>query len=140
MAIYVPTEFFEQINKMLFLPQCDNTIDNIYVFQYFQCFFKNFPHCVDCMLHKERTQVMHFCTQHDSICTVIYYFCRFDKEKIVLFYRVFLKKNCQKNIHSSLLCIRIVRRVSIVIEMKFETNFFGLRSYLSTKHTFETTL
>ena len=22
MAIYVPTEFFEQINKMLFLPQC----------------------------------------------------------------------------------------------------------------------
>ena len=23
MAIYVPTEFFEQINKMLFLPQCD---------------------------------------------------------------------------------------------------------------------
>ena len=27
MAIYVPTEFFEQINKMLFLPQCARRLD-----------------------------------------------------------------------------------------------------------------
>ena len=31
MAIYVPTEFFEQINKMLFLPQCGMVKVNIMV-------------------------------------------------------------------------------------------------------------
>ena len=37
MAIYVPTEFFEQINNLLFLPQCE-TVKFLFPKLHFMCF------------------------------------------------------------------------------------------------------